>query len=126
MSWDIASNKVRLLAVTSLCSALTAVKGSADMLTNSSELSTLLKTSLETAYSSPHLRPAILDLLALILEHFPPPATSQPEVTALLLHIARAGNPAQAATARKLLAYLPPQVILLNLPDFTTFSGNLQ
>ena len=118
MSWDIASNKVRLLAVTSLCSALTAVKGSADMMSNSSELSTLLKTSLETAYSSPHLRPAILDLLALILEHFPPPATSQPEVTALLLHIARAGDPAQAATARKLLAYLPPQVVFTPCADF--------
>ena len=111
MGWDIASNKVRLLAVTSLCSTLTSVKGSADMMSNSSELYNMLTVSLETAYSSPFLRPAILDLLTLILEHFPPPAASQTELTALLLHIARAGDHDQADTARKLLAFLPPQVI---------------
>ena len=112
MGWDMASHKVRLLSVTSLCSVLNAIKGSADMLSNSSELSSLLATSLDTAYSCPQLRPAILNLLGVLLEHFPPPATSQHGVTALLLHIARSGDPGQAATARKLLAFMPPQVVV--------------
>ena len=84
-----APHQVRLLAATTLGSILTAVKSSAEVLGPTAELRAVLSNSVDTCYSCPALRPTLLANLSLLLEHFPLPPSTHPEITVLLLHLSR-------------------------------------
>ena len=110
LTWPATSPQVRRLAATSVGSLLEAVKGSAEVLGSTGEFTSLLSSTVEACYSHPSLRSTLLRNLHLLLEHYLPPASTQPAVTALLLHLVRSGEEGVSATARRLLALLPPQI----------------